>query len=105
MLLSIGCVTTSPTEYYRPKGSAEEPHSLNGKFDPNVGWAGEMIISIDGKPVIHERLAAFSKAGELTGEYGGKAVTVRWSKVRTLKSKYIRADVTINGEPTVSLTF
>jgi hypothetical protein len=104
-LAVIGCTTIAPTEYYRPAGSVEKPISLGGQYDPNVGLAGEVTITINGEPVIEERVPLFSNTAELSGEYAGKPVLVQLTKVRTFESKYIRADVMIDDERAASLTF
>lgn len=104
-LALIGCTTIAPTEYYRPAGSVEKPYRIGGQFDPNVGLAGEVTITINGEPIIQERVPLFSNMSELAGEYAGKPVLVDLIKVRNFESKYIRADVTIDDERAVSLTF
>ncbi len=104
-LAVIGCTTIAPTEYYRPSGSMEKPYRLGGQYDPNVGLAGEVTITINDEPVIQERVPLFSNTAELSGEYAGKPVLVQLTKVRNFESKYIRADVTIDTERAASLTF
>lgn len=98
-----GCTAIGPTEYYRPAGSVEKPYRIGGQFDPNVGLADE--ITINDEPVIQERVPLFSNTAYLAGEYAGKPVLLDLIKVRNFESKYIRADVTIDDERAVSLTF
>jgi hypothetical protein len=104
-LVIVGCTTTAPTEYYRPANAADTVYRIGGEYDPNVGWAGEVTITINDEAVIRERLPAFTNTAELSGEYAGKPVQVLLTKVRTFKSKYLRGDVRIDNERTVSLTF
>lgn len=104
-LTAVGCVTKAPTEYYRPAGVAEAVYRIGGEYDPNISWAGEVTITINDEAVIREKLPAFSNTAELSGVYQGKDVLVQLTKVRTFKSKYLRADVMINQEPAASLTF
>jgi len=104
-LVFVGCTTTAPTEYYRPSEALETEYRIGGQFDPKVGWAGEVTITIDDEPIIVEKLPFFSNTLELKGEYAGSAVLVQLTKVRTFGSKYIRADVVINKERAASLTF
>jgi len=103
-LAIVGCTTTAPTEYYRSADAPETVYRIGGEYDPNVGW-GEVTITINDESVIVERLPAFSNTAELTGDYAGKPVLVQLTKVRTFKSKYLRADVTIDKERAASLTF
>ncbi|MGJ8638524.1 MAG: hypothetical protein ACSHYA_03950 [Opitutaceae bacterium] len=104
-LIVVGCTTTAPTEYYRPASAAETVYRIGGEYDPNIGWAGAVTITINDESVIREKLPAFSNTAELSGEYAGKPVRVQFTKVRNFKSKYLRADVTIDKEQAVSLTF
>lgn len=104
-LAMIGCTTIAPVEHYRSADEAETLYRVGGEYDPNVGWAGEVTITINDEPVIEGRLPAFSNLAEMTGDYAGKPVLVQFTKVRTFKSKYLRADVSIDNERAVSLTF
>ena len=104
-LVIVGCTTIAPTEYYRSADALESVYRIGGKYDPNISWAGEVTITINDESVIVEKLPAFSNTAELTGEYEGKTVLVQLTKVRTFKSKYLRADVTIDQERAASLTF
>ena len=104
-LAVIGCTTVAPTEYYRPVGSVEKPYRLSGQFDPNEGLAGEVTITVNDEPIIKERLPVFSNTAEMAGEYKGKPVLVYVTRVRNFSSNYLRADVIINKERAVSLTF
>lgn len=105
MIAIVGCTTTAPTEYYRSASAAETVYRIGGEYDPNIGWAGEVTITINDESVIRGELPAFSNTAELFGEYAGKPVRVQFMKVRTFESKYLRADVTIDKEQAVSLTF
>lgn len=104
-LVAIGCTAVAPTEYYRPAGSVAAPYRLDGEYDPKVGLGGEVTININDEEVIQERLPVFSNTAEMSGEYAGKPILVQLTKVQTFKSRYLRADITIDDERAISLTF
>lgn len=104
-LVVAGCTTTAPTEYYRPADAPETVYRIGGEYDPNTGWAGEVTITVDDETILREKLPPFSNTAELVGTFEGMPVLVQLTKIRTFKSKYLRADVTIGGERAASLTF
>jgi len=101
----VGCTTVAPTEYHRPADARETVYRIGGEYDPDVSWAGEVTITINDESVVKEKLPAFANTAEVMSEYRGKPVEVQFTKVRTLNSKYIRADVRIDDEWAASLTF
>lgn len=104
-LAVVGCTTTAPSEYYRSADRPETVYRIGGEYDPSIGWAGEVTITIDDEPILREKLPPFSNTAELVGTFQGMPVLVQLTKVRTFESKYLRADVTIGEEWAASLTF
>ena len=104
-LAAIGCTTVAPVEYHRPADATATVYRIGGEYDPNIGLAGEVSIMIDEQTVVTEELPAFWNGVEFSGVYQGRSVFVQLTKVRTFGSRYLRADVTIDGERAASLTF
>ncbi len=71
--LLAGCTSYPQAINYRPKNSAEAPYVITGKFN---SLTNNLIVSIDGDPVINETLSFVDGSGEFFSKYDGHKVHV-----------------------------
>ena len=104
VIVTTGCVATSATQLYRPANYSGDPYRISGSFEPWTGLAGQITITVNEREVIKKGLTAFTNVTDLEGEFEGKKVLITVTKVKSLFSSFVRADVFIGAERAASLT-
>lgn len=72
MVLSA-CTTYSNSLTYRPRNYDGAPYVITPELNP---WTNEIIIKVDGKTVIQDRLSLLDDSGEFVGKHEGHKVHV-----------------------------
>jgi hypothetical protein len=101
-ILLVGCMSTVPSDSYRPRGSTENAWAISGQFNE---LTGNLIVTIDGRQVINGNVSVWDGSGELYGRYQGRRVSVSCNYVTKVFTAYEQCMVFVDGERAASFQF
>ena len=102
ILSFMGCAATAPTSNYRPRGSNENAWAISGSYNELTGG---VIITVNGQPIIKGHVSMWNYAGEFSGNYKGKQISVSCRSIMGILSTNEECTVFIDNERATTLRF